>query len=37
MTSTAIPYLEATKGNIITISSVSGRDIDFTAPSLTDQ
>jgi 3-oxoacyl-[acyl-carrier protein] reductase len=29
----AIPHLEMSKGNIITISSVSGRDIDFTAPS----
>jgi 3-oxoacyl-[acyl-carrier protein] reductase len=29
----AIPHLEKSKGNIITISSVSGRDIDFTAPS----
>jgi 3-oxoacyl-[acyl-carrier protein] reductase len=29
----ALPHLEATKGNIITISSVSGRDINFTAPS----
>lgn len=29
---TALPYLEASKGNIIAISSVSGRDIDFTAP-----
>ncbi|KAH7413420.1 hypothetical protein BKA64DRAFT_354005 [Cadophora sp. MPI-SDFR-AT-0126] len=28
-----LPYLEKTKGSIITISSVSGRDIDFTAPS----
>lgn len=33
MTSTAIPYLEKTKGNIVSISSVSGRDMDFTAPS----
>ncbi|KAK3721322.1 hypothetical protein LTR37_003198 [Vermiconidia calcicola] len=29
---TAIPHLEKSKGNIITISSVSGRDIDFTTP-----
>jgi len=29
---TALPFLEKTKGNIITVSSVSGRDIDFTAP-----
>ncbi|KAE8447290.1 hypothetical protein EG329_010848 [Mollisiaceae sp. DMI_Dod_QoI] len=29
----ALPYLEKSKGNIITISSVSGRDVDFTAPS----
>jgi 3-oxoacyl-[acyl-carrier protein] reductase len=28
----ALPYLEKRKGNIITISSVSGRDMDFTAP-----
>ncbi|KAK4543527.1 hypothetical protein LTR36_005422 [Oleoguttula mirabilis] len=28
----ALPHLEKTKGNIITISSVSGRDVDFTAP-----
>ena len=28
-----LPYLEESKGNIVTISSVSGRDIDFTAPS----
>lgn len=28
----ALPFLEKTKGNIVTISSVSGRDIDFTAP-----
>jgi 3-oxoacyl-[acyl-carrier protein] reductase len=28
-----LPYLEKSKGSIITISSVSGRDIDFTAPS----
>jgi NADP-dependent 3-hydroxy acid dehydrogenase YdfG len=26
-----LPYLEKSKGNIVTISSVSGRDIDFTA------
>ncbi|KAK3627730.1 hypothetical protein LTR56_017800 [Elasticomyces elasticus] len=29
----AVPYLEKTKGNIVTISSVTGRDVDFTAPS----
>jgi 3-oxoacyl-[acyl-carrier protein] reductase len=29
----SLPHLEKTKGNIITISSVSGRDIDFTATS----
>ncbi|KAL3424563.1 short-chain dehydrogenase [Phlyctema vagabunda] len=29
----ALPSLEKNKGNIITISSVSGRDVDFTAPS----
>ena len=29
----ATPYLEKSKGNIVTISSVSGRDVDFTAPS----
>lgn len=28
----ALPYLEKTKGNIVTISSVSGRSVDFTAP-----
>lgn len=33
MVDTALPFLTATKGNIITISSVTGRDIDFTAPS----
>lgn len=27
-----LPELEKTKGNIITISSVSGRDVDLTAP-----
>jgi len=32
MIQAALPYLEKTKGNIITISSVSGRDIDVTAP-----
>jgi len=30
---TALPHLEKTRGNIIAISSVSGRDIDFTATS----
>ena len=29
----ALPHLEASKGCIVTISSVSGRDVDFTAPS----
>ncbi|CZR53662.1 related to SPS19-peroxisomal 2,4-dienoyl-CoA reductase [Phialocephala subalpina] len=29
----ALPYLEKSKGSIVTISSVSGRDVDFTAPS----
>ncbi|RDW59672.1 3-ketoacyl-ACP reductase like protein [Coleophoma cylindrospora] len=29
----ALPSLEKTKGNIVTISSVSGKEIDFTAPS----
>lgn len=29
----ALPFLVESKGNIVTISSVSGRDIDFTAPS----
>ena len=28
-----LPELEKTKGCIVTISSVSGRDVDFTAPS----
>lgn len=28
----ALPHLEKTKGNVVTISSVSGRDVDFTAP-----
>lgn len=32
MIQTALPHLEKSKGNIITISSVSARDIDFTAP-----
>ena len=31
MVQAALPHLESSKGNIITISSVSGRDIDFTA------
>ncbi|KAK0307038.1 hypothetical protein LTR82_016079 [Friedmanniomyces endolithicus] len=30
---TALPHLEKTKGSIVTISSVTGRDVDFTAPS----
>lgn len=29
----ALPHLEKRKGCIVTISSVSGRDVDFTAPS----
>ena len=29
----ALLLLEESKGNIVTISSVSGRDVDFTAPS----
>ena len=29
----ALPHLEKRKGSIVTISSVSGRDVDFTAPS----
>lgn len=29
----SLPHLEASKGAIITISSVSGRDVDFTATS----
>ena len=29
---TSPPYLEKGKGSIIAISSVSGRDVDFTAP-----
>jgi NAD(P)-dependent dehydrogenase (short-subunit alcohol dehydrogenase family) len=32
MVQTALPYLEKSKGNIVTISSVSGREIDFTSP-----
>lgn len=28
----AIPHLEKTKGNIVVIGSVSGRELDFTAP-----
>lgn len=28
-----LPHLEESRGNIVTISSVSGRDVDFTAPS----
>ncbi len=30
---TARPHLEAAKGAIVTISSVTGRDVDFSAPS----
>ncbi|KAK3073156.1 hypothetical protein LTR53_005493 [Teratosphaeriaceae sp. CCFEE 6253] len=29
----ALPYLEKVKGNVVTIASVTGRDVDFTAPS----
>ncbi|ORY61030.1 uncharacterized protein BCR38DRAFT_443272 [Pseudomassariella vexata] len=29
----ALPHLERTKGAIVTIGSVSGRDVDFSAPS----
>ena len=29
---TALPYLEKSKGNIVSISSVSARDMDFTTP-----
>lgn len=29
----ALPFVEKSKGNVIAISSVTGRDIDFTAPS----
>lgn len=32
MVQTALPHLEKSKGNIISIASVSGRDIDFTTP-----
>jgi 3-oxoacyl-[acyl-carrier protein] reductase len=32
LVNTALPYLEKSKGSIIAISSVSGRDVDFTAP-----
>ena len=32
MVQTALPHLEKSKGNIVTISSVSARDIDFTTP-----
>lgn len=28
----ALPHLEKTKGNIISINSVSGRDVDMAAP-----
>lgn len=33
MIQTALPHLEKSKGNIVAIASVSGRDIDFTTPS----
>ncbi len=29
----ALPFLEAARGNIVAIASVTGRDVDFTAPS----
>lgn len=32
MVQAALPYLEKVKGNIVTIASVSGREIDFSAP-----
>ncbi|KAJ9197379.1 hypothetical protein DTO164E3_5812 [Paecilomyces variotii] len=32
LVNTALPALEKTKGNIIALSSVSGREIDFSAP-----
>lgn len=32
MVQAALPHLEKTKGNIVTIASVSSRDIDFTTP-----
>lgn len=32
LVNSALPHLEKRKGNIISIGSVSGRDIDFTAP-----
>jgi 3-oxoacyl-[acyl-carrier protein] reductase len=32
LVNTALPFLEKSKGSIIGISSVSGRDVDFTAP-----
>jgi 3-oxoacyl-[acyl-carrier protein] reductase len=32
LVNTALPYLEKSNGVIIAISSVSGRDVDFTAP-----
>lgn len=32
LVNTAMPHLEKSKGCIIAISSVSGRDVDFTAP-----
>lgn len=31
MVNAALPFLEKSRGNIISISSVSGREIDFTA------
>ena len=33
LVNSVLPHLEKTKGNIIAISSVSGRDVDFTATS----
>jgi 3-oxoacyl-[acyl-carrier protein] reductase len=32
LVNTALPFLEKSRGSIIAISSVSGRDVDFTAP-----
>lgn len=32
LVSTSVPYLKKSKGNIVAIGSVSGRDVDFTAP-----
>jgi 3-oxoacyl-[acyl-carrier protein] reductase len=32
LVNTSLPFLEKSKGSVIAISSVSGRDVDFTAP-----